>query len=157
MPTSLAIYLRNHEAAGQAGYDLVRRVASSHRRQPYASDLTQLVTDIHADLRSLQDVMRRHRVHPDPRLAVALRLGERLGRLKPNGAVLGRAPLTDLIEIEGLLDAVRAKAAGWQALAAAGDPIEAAEFETLLDRANAQAAVLVVIHRQVAAKVLDLG
>lgn len=158
MSSPLAIYLRNHEAAGQAGLDLARRVAGSHRRRPYAGDIDQLVDDIAADLRSLREVMRRYRVQPDPKLALALRLGERVGRLKPNGAYLRRAPLTDLIEIEGLLDAVRAKGAGWQALAAAaGDPVEVAEFERLLARADAQAAVLVGVHRQVAAKTLDLG
>ena len=157
MPTPLAVYLRNHEAAGHAGHDLSKRVAASHRRQPYAPKIVQLVEDIGADLHSLQAVMKRHRVQPDQRLTVALRVGERVGRLKPNGALLRRAPLTDLIEIEGLLAAVRAKAAGWQALAAAADSVEAAEFETLLVRADAQAATLVEIHRQVAAKVLSFS
>lgn len=157
MPTPLAIYLRNHEAAAQAGHDLFQRVARSHRRQPYGVDLTRLAAEVEADLRSLRRILRRHHVLPDARLGLALRAGERLGRLKPNGSLLQRAPLTDLIEIEGLLDAVRAKAAGWQALAAAGTPPESVEFETLLDRANSQASELVEIHRRVAAQVLDLG
>lgn len=158
MPSPLEIYLQNHEAAAQAGLDLFRRVASSQRRRPYGPELKTLLADIKADLASLREVMKRYDARPNPALAVALRLGERVGRLKPNGAVLQRAPLTDLVEIEGLLDAVHAKASGWQSLsAAAADPVETAEYEALLTRAQEQIAVLVGIHRQVAAKILDLN
>lgn len=155
--TPLAVYLRNHEAAAQAGSDLFRRVASSHRRQPYAAEIKQLAAEVQTDLRSLRDIMARHDVSPDPKLAVLLRVGERAGRLKPNGSLLRRSPLTDLVEIEGLLDAVRAKSAGWLALAAAGSAPETDEFEILLQRADEQIAVLTGIHHQLAARVLDLA
>lgn len=156
MLSSLAIYLRYHEAAGQAGSDLFRRVVRSHRGQPYAPELQRLSGEIKADLQTLRALMRRFRVAPDLGLSLALRAGERVGRLKPNGTLLRRSPLTDLIEIEALLDAVRAKMAGWLALAAAGDPLVTPEFEALLARAEEQAAILTGIHHQVAARVLEL-
>jgi hypothetical protein len=151
----LAIYLRNHEAAANAGRDLFRRTAASQRDRPYAGELADLSTEVEEDLQSLQAIMRSVRVSPDLLQGLVLRVGERVGRLKPNGSLLGRSPLSDLIEIEGLLDAVRAKAAGWQALAQVPEPgwSAAADPQLLYERALDQAERLHAIHRQVAARV----
>jgi PHD/YefM family antitoxin component YafN of YafNO toxin-antitoxin module len=151
----LAIYLRNHEAAGQAGRDLFRRTAANQRDRPYADELAELSTEVEQDLETLHAIMRAVRVSPDLVQGLALRLGERIGRLKPNGSLLRRAPLSDLIEIEGLLDAVRAKAAGWQALVQvpAPDWSEAADTQVLYERALNQAERLAEIHRAAAARV----
>ena len=91
-----------------------------------------------------------------------MKAGERLARLKPNGRLLTRAPLSDLVEIEGLLDVVHAKWAGWHALLAAegfssdrriGD-ISLAELER---RAGRQIDRLVSLHAEVSARVLDVS
>ena len=150
----LAIYLRNHEAAAQAGRDLFRRTAANQRDRPYAGELAQLATEIEQDLESLRAIMRAVRVSPDLVQGLALRVGERVGRLKPNGSLLGRAPLSDLIEVEGMLDAVRAKAAGWLALAQVPEPDwgEAADTQALYERALDQAERLQEIHRIAAAR-----
>jgi hypothetical protein len=151
----LAIYLRNHEAAGQAGRDLFRRTAANQRERPYAGELSELATEVEQDLETLRAVMRAAGVTPDRLQGLALRVGERIGRLKPNGRLLGRSPLSDLIEIEGLLDAVRAKAAGWQALAQvpAPDWSETADTRLLYERALDQAARLTRIHQITSAQV----
>ena len=152
---SLAIYLRNHEAAAQAGRDLFRRTAANQRDRPYAAQLAELAAEVEEDLDSLHAIMRAARVSPDLVQGLALRLGERVGRLKPNGRLLGRAPLSDLIEVEALVVAVRAKAAGWQALSSvpAADWSETADTQVLYERAVDQAERLNAIHRQVAARV----
>lgn len=96
--------------------------------------------------------MRAMSVSPDRVSGLALRLGERAGRLKPNGHLLTRAPLSDLIEVEALLDAVRAKQAGWHALEASQvlptglDSV----LEDLLRRADSQVTLLVDVHQQTA-------
>jgi PHD/YefM family antitoxin component YafN of YafNO toxin-antitoxin module len=150
----LAIYLRNHEAAALAGRDLFRRTAANQRDRPYADELAELSAEVEQDVQALQAAMGAVRVTPDLVQGLALRLGERIGRLKPNGSLLGRAPLSDLIEIEGLLDAVRAKAAGWQALSQVSEPdwSEVADTQALYERALDQAERLNAIHRQVAAR-----
>ena len=154
VPSQLAIYLRNREAAARGGYDLLRRTASGQRSRPYAAVLATLVTEDGEDLEALHRLMRRLGVSPDPLLGTATRLGERLGRLKPNGHLLRRAPLSDLIEAEAMLDAVRAKAAGWQALV----PIPAPRWKAPVDpqeyydRAMSQAERLSAIHRSVATR-----
>ena len=153
MPSQLAIYLRNHEAAASAAYDLWRRTLFSHRRKPYATELRELVAEAKEDLASLRRLMRELRVPPDPLLGATLRLGERAGRLKPNGHLIRRAPLSDLVEIEGLLNAVHAQAAGWEALAAAG--VQAVDVQALITRAQSQRERLAAIHRTVAAEALN--
>ncbi len=84
-----------------------------------------------------------------------MQVGERVGRLKPNGRIVRRSPLSDLIEIEALIDAVSAKRAGWYALAAA--PLaapEASQVAELIDRADDQLERLRPVHATVAARVL---
>lgn len=156
VPLQLTVYLRNHEAAARAGQDLYRRTVSNHRRKPYVDELRDLATEARADLGALRQLMRQLGVSPDRLLGVTLQLGERVGRLKPNGHVLRRAPLSDLVEIEGLLDATHVKAAGWSALAAAkvdtGQP--GLDLEALRQRAEDQLQRLRVIHRTVAADAL---
>lgn len=150
--TSIEIYLRNHEAAAQAGRDLFRRAARVQQAQPWAPDLRTLTSDVEADLRSLRHIMATMTISPDLLAGLTMRLGERVGRLKLNGRLLTRSPLSDLVEVEGLLDAVRAKQAGWQALDAAQlvparlEPL----LQDLLERANDQATRLLPIHQRVA-------
>ena len=155
MASMLEIYLQNHEAAAQAGHDLARRAAAGQRHKPYAAQLRTLAADVGQDRDRLRAIIAGAGLRPAPLLGLALRLGERVGRLKPNGRILRRSPLSDLFEVEALLDAVHAKRAGWQALAAAapatGDPDEIAD---LLHRADAQIAVLQGLHEQVASEVL---
>ncbi|HLL63655.1 MAG TPA: hypothetical protein VK401_11430 [Propionibacteriaceae bacterium] len=151
---SLAIYLRNHYAGAQAGKELFRRAERNQRDRPYGAELTALRADVEEDDRALRVVLDAEGVAPDRPQAVLLQLGERVGRLKPNGSLLQRAPLSDLIEVEAMLDAVRAKAAGWQALTAIPAPRWRAEVDPqeYYDRAMGQADRLSAIHREVATR-----
>ncbi len=152
----LALYLRNHEAGASGGYDFFRRTAASHRKLPHGPAIRALADEVHEDLVALRTLMRTQGVGRDLALDVAARVAEKLGRLKPNGHLLRRSPLTDLVEIEGCLDAVHAKAAGWHALAALGDDgwIATDEIARLQERAQSQIERLEVIHHEVAARVL---
>ena len=150
--SNLSIYLRNHEAAAQAGKDLFRRTAKTHRSQPWAGELQSLTRAVEADVQSLRHIMGALTIPPARGAGIALRLGERAGRLKLNGSLLSRSSLSDLIEIEGLLDAVHAKRSGWQALRVAS--VLPASLEPLLqdlaDGADNQVAQLSTIHHRVA-------
>lgn len=151
---SLAIYLRNHDAAAQAGVELFRRAESNQRTRPYGAELAELRAEVEQDARALRSVLRAEGIQPARAQSLLLQLGERAGRLKPNGSLLRRAPLSDLIEVEGMLDAVRAKAAGWQALAPIPGPRwrAAVDPQEYYDRAMSQAERLSTIHRSVATR-----
>ncbi len=150
--TSLTIYLRNHDAAAQAGMALFRRAERNQRERPYAAELTALRADVEQDARALRSVLETEGVQPDLPQSLLLQLGERVGRLKPNGSLLRRAPLSDLIEVEAMFDIVRAKAAGWQALSTLPAPKwrDQVDPEHYYRRAMDQADRLSTIHRSVA-------
>jgi hypothetical protein len=155
MSSALGIFLQNHEAAARAGIDLCRRAAHNQRETAHGAELTELCEAINGDRDRLLMIMRSQQVRPNPLMGVALQLAERVGRLKPNGHVLRRSPLSDLIEIEGLLDAVGAKRVGWYALAAASPRVPlTSQVSELITRADDQLRRLRMIHTTVAARVL---
>jgi hypothetical protein len=150
----LAIYLRNHEAAASAGVDLFARMARSQGDRPWGPALVGLADEVAQDVRTLRGLLQDWGVRPATASSLALRAGERVGRLKPNGRVLQRSPLSDLVEVEAALDAVHAKAAGWQALSAAHGPATRVDLDELSRRAEDQISRLRAIHTTVAAAVL---
>jgi hypothetical protein len=149
-----ALYLQSHEGAAAAGAQFFRRVSHSHRSRAWGPEVSDLSREVAEDLRSLRRLMGREGVSRNLLLDAAMQAGELAGRLKPNGRLIRRSPLTDLVEVEGMLDAVRAKAAGWQALLAADPGRFAAEVEPLAERAEGQIDRLADLHRRVAAEVL---
>jgi hypothetical protein len=159
MASSLEIYLQNHEAAAQAGSDLFRRTAANQRNRQYGDELRALAAEVEEDHRRLRAIMNKVGVRPNVPFGLALRLGERIGRLKPNGRLIRRAPLSDLIEIEGLLDAVAAKRVGWQALARleSTSGIDPGEIDELTIRADDQLSQLTALHARASTKTLSAG
>jgi len=106
------------------------------------------------DVATLRGLLRDWGVRPDAVGGLALRAGERLGRLKPNGQLVRRSPLSDLVEVEAGLDAVHAKACGWQALRAAHGSDTPVDLDELERRAEDQLSRMRAIHATVAAAVL---
>lgn len=156
MSSALRIYLQNHEAAARAGFDLCRRAARNQRDQPHGPVLDGLCVAIQEDRERLQVIMRAVHVGPNPLLGLVLQAGERVGRLKPNGRMVRRSPLSDLIEVEALIDAVSAKRAGWYALAAAPLAVpETHQVAELIDRADDQLERLRPVHALLAAQMLS--
>jgi hypothetical protein len=148
-----AVYLRDHELGAHGGTSAFERAARSHRSRPWGKDLEHLAAQVREDLRTERRILkaarvRRHRIAP-----FAVALGERVGRLKGNGAVLRRSPTTDLVELEALLTLVRAKRTGWRALQVA-EAVDGFDLEALVRRADAQERRLVAAHEQAAARAI---
>lgn len=146
----IAVYLRDHETAAQAGVRAFRRVAGSHRSRPWGSDLVHLASQVRDDLRTEQRILRARRVRRRRLAGPLASIGERLGRLKGNGAVVRRSPTTDVVELEALIAIVAMKRAHWRTLelASIGDVVDAT---ALVARADAQLRRLVSAHEQAAA------
>lgn len=102
--------------------------------------LNVLRDQVRADLDSLRGLMRVRGIRPNLALGTVAQIGERVGRLKPNGRALRRSPLSDLMEVEVLIDAVAAKRTGWRALEAAGisSPPGVTSMAELCRRADGQ-------------------
>ncbi|MFJ8622176.1 hypothetical protein ACIRD3_04955 [Kitasatospora sp. NPDC093550] len=156
----LHIYLNDHLTGAFGGAALADRMARRHPDGRRADDLRRLADDIEQDRDDLVRIMDRLGV-PVRRYRTWLGLaGERIGRLKPNGTVVRRAPLSDLIELEALRTGVEGKAAVWRALRAIADTderLDRAELDRLGERAAEQARTLTGWHRAVSATVLAPG
>ncbi|MFF7590423.1 hypothetical protein ACFZCK_23330 [Kitasatospora purpeofusca] len=156
----LHIYLNDHLTGAFGGAALADRMARTQPAGPRARDMRQLAREIEQDRDDLVRIMTRLGV-PVRRYRTWLGLaGERLGRLKPNGTVVHRSPLSDLVELETLRTGVEGKAALWRALRAVADTdqrLDRSELERLSERAAEQARTLNGWHRAVSTAVLAPG
>ena len=83
-------------------------------------------------------------------------VGEKLTRVKLNGHLLSRSPLSDLVEFEFIATAVLAKRAGFEtllAIAAVDSRLDAGLLERLIAQADKQHDWLADARREVAAGV----
>src|SRR3954447_6149574 len=138
----LAIYLNDHLAGATLGLELVRRASREHNGD-LGEFLHELRDQIEQDYRALIDVMatlgvKRSRIKP----AVAW-AAEKVGRLKLNGRLTQRSPLTPLVELEATATGVAGKLRLWQALReGVDDESLRARLDELAGRAERQLADL---------------
>lgn len=144
----LGIYLNDHLAGAMAGTELARRIGRTH------PELRVLADDIEADRQELLDVMSGLGVEWRPHKAAIGWLTEKAGRLKLNGRLLGRSPLSDVLELETLRLGIEGKAAMWRALQAVG-AVDAQRLERLLHRASSQAELVEVYRIRIAPKAFN--
>jgi hypothetical protein len=137
----LSIYLNDHLAAATGGVELFRRAAKSQTDETRRTALSSLADQVEEDRATLLNVMGRLGI-PAARSRIAVGwLGEKAGRLKPNGTLLRRSPLSDLVELEAMRLGIEGKGCLWRSLrmlAATDSRLEASEFEDLETRAHAQ-------------------
>nr|WP_246405727.1 hypothetical protein [Modestobacter versicolor] len=152
----MAIYVNDHIASAAGGIELVTRMIGAHKGSSYEAGLRQLLdelrqekTDLTATARSLGLPVRQYK-------QVAVWIAEKASRLKLNGHVLSRSPLSSLVEFEFLASAVRGKRSGFETLriAAEVDPrIDKVLLDSLIDQANRQFEWATDVRREVAAQV----
>ena len=142
MADYLAIYLRDHHAAGVGGTALARRLAEhTDLTERFRGDLRAVAAELEEDHDALERIMASLGVASSRVKDTLVAAAEKVGRLKGNGTVLSRSPLTNVIELEGLLAGVTAKEAMWTALAllAESDPrLDPEELARLTGRAQEQ-------------------
>jgi hypothetical protein len=144
-PTLLRIYLNDHLAGATGGMELAKRIAGAHRGTPAGPELARLATEVAEDRRELMAMMTALGVPARRYMILAGWLGEKAGRLKPNGRLLSRSPLSSVIELETMRLGVEGKHAGWsllRRLAERDRRLDAARLDRLLERADRQARLL---------------
>jgi hypothetical protein len=157
-PSLLAVYLNDHLGGATGGLELVRRTARAHRDLAAGDALRQLAAQICEDRRTLLAIMQALGV-PIHRYKIAVGyLAEKAARLKPNGRILHRSPLSSVVELESLRLGIMGKAAGWVVLRmrADSDPrLDAGELDDLIARATRQAATVEELRVRAAAEAFD--
>lgn len=154
----LAIYLNDHLAGATGGVELARRMAVWCPVPGQRAALEGLAADIAQDRQTLLHLMavlgmpvRRYKVG-------AAWAAEKAGRLKLNGSVLSRSPLSSLEELEMMRLGVEGKAAGWRTLlelAKVDGRLRPGTLDDLIARAREQADLLEELRVQAAAQLLE--
>jgi hypothetical protein len=155
--TFLGIYLNDHLAGATAGAELAQRVVGENRDRADAQDLRRLAAEIAEDRATLLGLMDTLKV-PVRHYKVWLGwLGEKAGRLKPNGRLLRQSPLSRLVGLEMLRLGIEGKAALWHALrgrAEIDSRLRAGQLDDLIDRARRQSATVESVRARAAAEAL---
>lgn len=156
----LASYLRSHWLALHGEVRLAARAASRTREPTTREALTALSEQAGQDRDVLLSVLRMVGVHRPRSGERLVSVAERLGRLKTNGTVVRRSPVSDLVELEGWIDAVHLRRLGWvslsEAAATAGVDLglDAEDLHRLIIRAEDHIAALEHLHRIAARRAL---
>jgi hypothetical protein len=155
----VGIYLNDHLAGATAGVELARRLAKSQHGSENGVTLSELADAIAQDRNELMDIMadldvpiRRYKV-------ITAWIAEKGGRLKFNGRLFTRSPLSTLVELEVLRLGVEGKAALWRTLRAVaashGEP-RTTRLDRLTANARRQSDALEDLRIRTAASVLGL-
>ncbi len=141
----LGIYLNDHLAGATAGTELAHRMARSHGDGKDSGTLRRLAAEIGRDRAALLDIMTALGIKVRRYKVSAAWIGEKAGRLKFNGRLFTRSPLSDLEELEMLRLGVEGKAAGWRTLRTLAETdtrLDPGRLAELISRARQQADLL---------------
>ncbi|NAZ80658.1 hypothetical protein GTR02_02350 [Kineococcus sp. R8] len=153
----LATYLDDHLAGASAGLARFRSAAAAERGTPAGEVLGRLADEVAQDVQELESLVEALHLPRRNGLRVLAVVAERVGRLKPNGRLRHRSPLSALIDLEGLVLGVTGKAALWRALRALADHddrLDRGRLEALTARAERQVEELETLRRAAAVEAL---
>ena len=144
----LGRYLSDHLTGATAGAERIERMAADFVDTPVFAALSELVAEIRGEHLYVQHLigqlgLRRRR------LAEAVSwAGERVGRLKSNGSLLKRSPMTLVLEAELMRSAVIGKLGMWQTLEDNAEALglDAEHFREFAQNAEHQREVLDTVH-----------
>jgi hypothetical protein len=153
----LGIYLNDHLAGSTGGLELARRTAGAHHGTGTGTTLTRLAKEIQEDREALLEMMVALEAPVRQYKVASAWVVEKVGRLKLNGHLLDRSPLSSLVELETLRLGIEGKACLWRTLllVAKHEPrLDSSRLDTLLDRATSQLETLEVMRMEASAEVL---
>jgi hypothetical protein len=154
----LGVYLNDHLAGATAGSELASRMANSYRGREEGVSFSRIAVEIAQDRSALLTLMASLGVEVRGYKVIAAWIGEKIGRLKFNGRLLGRSPLSELEELEVLRLAIEGKAAGWRTLRALADTdprLDADHLDELIAAARSQAEQLEELRVRAASRVIS--
>ncbi|MCW2695996.1 MAG: uncharacterized protein JWR62_1081 [Modestobacter sp.] len=154
-PDLLAVYCNDHVAAATGGIELVARMIGAHRGTRYEAELRQLLGELREEKAALSSTMAALEFPVRQYKQAAAWVAEKASRVKLNGSLLSRSPLSSLVEFEFLASAVRGKRSGFETMRIAADVeprIDAALFDRLIEQANRQYEWATDARREIAAE-----
>ena len=149
----LAIYLNDHLSGAAGGVELANRLAQTEQGTELGEAATTLLHEVTQDRAALLRIMRDLGVTPRSGFTALGWAVEKVARLKLNGRLVHRSPLSTVVELEVLRLGVLGKHKLWRTLAHtyANDPrVNTTRLEELQQRAEQQATLLEKLHRAAA-------
>jgi hypothetical protein len=156
----LGIYLNDHVAGATAGTELAKRLAAGERDWSGGPALRELAGEIEEDRTALIEIMGKLGAPVRQYKVWAAWAAEKAGRFKLNGHLLGRSPLSRVIELEAMRLGVAGKELGWRTLRALADSdnrLDATPLDELIKQAREQAGLLERLRERAAAEVFGGG
>jgi hypothetical protein len=158
-PNVFGIYLNDHLAGATAGTELARRAAGSAQDREDHAALRGFADDVAQDRVALLKIMATLGIPVRTYKVYAAWIGEKAGRLKLNGRLFTRSPLSRLEELEILRLGVEGKAAGWRTLRVLADTdqrLDPARLDELIARARRQVDLLEDLRVRAADQLISL-
>ncbi|GAA3878635.1 hypothetical protein [Streptomyces lannensis] len=137
----LGVYLNDHLAGATAGALRAGGLARTTRGSALGRAVGPVAAEIAQDRSALLGIMRGLGIPVRRYKVCAGWAGEKLARLKSNGRLIRRSPLSTMLELEALRLGVEGKTAGWQTLrrlSAVDQRLDPAQLDELLERAGRQ-------------------
>ncbi|MFI1434478.1 hypothetical protein [Streptomyces lydicus] len=137
----LGIYLNDHLAGATAGVERAHHLVRTARDAALSEALGPVAAEIARDRVSLLGIIRDLGIPVRRYKICAGWTAEKVGRLKSNGRLLRRSPLSTFLELELLRVAVEGKVAGWETLrrlTAIEKRLDPRLLDDLLERARRQ-------------------
>jgi hypothetical protein len=154
----IAIYLNDHLAGATVGVELARRARNTNKDNELGDFLRRLTREIEGDRQTLRSVMSELGVRVDRAKQAAAWGSEKIGRLKPNGQLVGYSPLSRVVELELLAIGVSGKRGMWRALQHVLEaPLTSADLAFLIERADRQRTELEEYRLRAAAEAFPAG
>ncbi|QGQ19478.1 hypothetical protein GC089_09870 [Cellulomonas sp. JZ18] len=139
--TLLTTYLEDHVAGASAVISRLTRLSRVEDIGDMREPLARLAAELREE-RATHVATARDLGLPLSRWkAMAAALGERVARLKPNGRVVGRSPLSLVLELEIVRSGLEGKRMGWVTLREHADALglDVARVEGFVERSRDQA------------------
>jgi hypothetical protein len=144
----LGLYLSDHLAGSTAGLARIERMTAAFADTPVAAEIARVCAEIRRERELLRGLLRDLNMRQRPHRQAAAWLAERAGRLKLNGRIVRRSPMTMVLEAELMRAAILGKLGGWQTLEELAPDLglDRAVFVTLGEEARAQIEALSRVH-----------
>lgn len=152
----LRVYLDDHLAGSAAGARRMRHAAERLARTPVGPDLATVAREVAEEQEELAAVVAGLGMARSPLKELAASAGELVARLKPDGGLGRRSPMTALLETELLRSALTGKRGVWQTLLDLADELglDGARMAELVARTDRQIATLDRVHAYVRVRAL---
>ncbi len=144
----LGLYMSDHLTGATAGLSRIERMAEAFADTPVSADIARVSAEIRQERDFLQGLMGDLGVRQRPHRQAAAWLAEHAGRLKLNGRIFQRSPMTMVLEAELMRAAILGKLGGWQSLEELAPDLglDPERFVKLGDQARSQIDALSRVH-----------